>query len=415
MSQARGQVHIGDDGVLRPEGADAAELLADSAGHYQLYSDASGVLFLRPMTQTQRTGTRLLMAGEIVSKMTMLEIISLIANSNWRGALAIDDDAGFLRVLTFDGAALKTTSSSHPDDRLGEVLYREGAIERDALDRILAGDTPERRLGQQCLDENILTREQLFRMLQKQAEHTFFASLLVGSGVYRFRTIDEAEPPPAHTVHLPVQGLLMEGVQRIDEMSLFRQRIASSDLCPTAQLRSSMVELDDTTGTILRLCDGTRSVADIARESGLGEFLATKALYHLVQQGVVEVHTSTRVDPDAVVTLVGQFNDVMRDIFMAVATYGGIDSTRDTLAAWIQGSGYSAYFGDEVDEDGSIQTKQVLTALGATEAERPLEALHQALHELAAFALFSATTTLPRDQELLLARDVNRRLKLIHL
>lgn len=40
-----------------------------------------------------------------------------------------------------------------------------------------------------------------------------------------------------------------------------------------------------------------------------------------------------------------------------------------------------------------------------------MDALHQALHELAAFALFSAAATLPRDQELTLARDVNRRLE----
>ena len=41
--------------------------------------------------------------------------------------------------------------------------------------------------------------------------------------------------------------------------------------------------------------------------------------------------------------------------------------------------------------------------------------LAQALHELSAFALFAATTSLPRDQELALSRDVNTRLKRIRL
>ena len=54
-------------------------------------------------------------------------------------------------------------------------------------------------------------------------------------------------------------------------------------------------------------------------------------------------------------------------------------------------------------------------AYEGVDTEHPLEALHQALHELAAFALFSATTTLPRDQELALARDVNARLKAVRL
>lgn len=374
------------------------------------------MLVLRPQRSDRDSDrSRLLMAGEIISRMTMLEIINVIANSNWRGELVVEGDDGSDRLLHFDGAALKTCRSSHINDRLGEVLYREGTIDRATLDRLLAKVTPELRFGQLCLKEGIVTREELFRLLQKQAEHIFFSVLLVDSGLYAFRTLGEVEAPPAYTFHLPVQALLMEGVQRIDEMSLFRQRIGSSDLCPTAQLRSSMTELDEVTGVVLRLCDGKRNVLDIARESGLGEFHATKALYHLLQQGIVEIHASSRVDPKAVRQLVEQFNDILRDVFMAVATYGGVDSTRMTLSAWIQGSGYAPYFGDEVDEDGSIRPTRVIRALAETDAEHPLESLQQALHELAAFALFSATTTLPRDQELVLARDVNRRLKLIRV
>ena len=39
----------------------------------------------------------------------------------------------------------------------------------------------------------------------------------------------------------------------------------------------------------------------------------------------------------------------------------------------------------------------------------------QAFHELSAFALFAATTSLPREQELALSRDVTDRLKRIRL
>jgi hypothetical protein len=106
---------------------------------------------------------------------------------------------------------------------------------------------------------------------------------------------------------------------------------------------------------------------------------------------------------------------VLRDIFFAVATYGGVDQTRQTVSAWIEGSGYAGWFGHEVDEDGSVAAATVLRGLSSKPLDNPLGALHQALHELAAFALFAATTTLPRDQELVLSRDVNRRLKAIRI
>ncbi|MCR9077271.1 MAG: hypothetical protein NXI07_14635, partial [bacterium] len=117
----------------------------------------------------------------------------------------------------------------------------------------------------------------------------------------------------------------------------------------------------------------------------------------------------------AVKRLVWAFNDVLRDIFMAVATYGGIDQTRSTLEAWIAGSGYGPIFGEQVEEDGSISVLRTVQAMGEVDIENPMEALHQALHELSAFALFAATTTLPRDQELALSRDVNTRLKRIRI
>jgi hypothetical protein len=68
-----------------------------------------------------------------------------------------------------------------------------------------------------------------------------------------------------------------------------------------------------------------------------------------------------------------------------------------------------------VDDFGAIDGEFVAKALEGVDMDHPLEALHQALHELAAFALFSATTALPRDQELSLARDVNARLKAIRI
>jgi len=345
----------------------------------------------------------------------VLEVINVIANANWRGELTIHDPDGTERVLIFDQGALKVARSNHQDDLLGEVLYRQGLIDRDGLDALLRQISPERRFGQLCVDHGILDQEGLFEQLQEQAQQIFFGALLSADGAYAFCTVDDSAMPPAHTMHIPVQGLLMEGVQRIDEMALFRERIPSAQMCPVVRVDAPPKDMDQTARTMLLWCDGDRTIEEISRESGLGDFYTTKTIYHLLQQKQIELRASQTLDEDAVRRLVSHFNDVMRDIFMAVATYGGIDQTRQTLSAWIQGSGYADYFGAEVEEDGSIDAEFVVQALRGVQAERPVEALHQALHELAAFALFSATTTLPRGQELSLARDVNQRLKAIRL
>jgi hypothetical protein len=265
------------------------------------------------------------------------------------------------------------------------------------------------------LDKGLLTQEQLFQQLQKQVEQVFYSSLLARSGQYVFAVSDDVADATHHTVHLPVQALLMEGVQRIDEMALFRERIPQDDLCPEPQPKAVSCTLDDTAQLVLAFADGQRSLEDISRETGLGLFMTIKSVYGMLAQGAVILRPKRVFDGDAVRRLVGAFNDVLRDIFMAVATYGGVDQTRATLEAWINGSGYGPIFGEKLEDDGTMATERVVTAMSTTTADNPLEALHQALHEMAAFTLFAATTTLPRDQEQALSRDVNSRLKKIRI
>ena len=161
------------------------------------------------------------MAGEIVSRTSVLELINIVATTGWSGDLHVFSPAAH-RVLGLDHGALKHAGSDHPDDRLGQVLYRNGVLGKAQLDSILAEVDPERRFGQLVVERGYLTQEVLFSQLQKQVEQIFFGSLLVREGTYLFLQPDESAEPPVHAVHVSIQSLLMDGVQRIDEMALFR-------------------------------------------------------------------------------------------------------------------------------------------------------------------------------------------------
>jgi hypothetical protein len=407
------------DGSVRVPGRGADRRLRDRSGRYRLVADAPGLLVLRHdptdddgIPTTPRA--RVLMAGEIVSRMTVLEMINVIATANWRGELYLYAPEGN-RVLVLDQGALKSARSDHPDDRLGQVLYRNGVLSKTQLDEVLSEVDPERRFGSLVLEKGFLTQDQLFVQLRAQIEQIFFSALLAREGTYVFSLPDDAADAPIHSVHLSINGLLMEGVQRIDEMALFRERVPHGGLVPEIQPRTSAHSLDQTAQLVLAYADGQRTIDDISRETGLGEFLTTKSVYGLMQQGMIFLRTKKTIDEDAIRKLVSEFNGVLRDVFMAVAAYGGMDSTRSTLEAWIQGSGYGPIFGERVQDDGSIDGEWVVTALSSVQIENPMEGLLQAFHELSAFALFAATTSLPRDQELSLSRDVSQRLKKIRL
>ncbi|MDQ3033344.1 MAG: DUF4388 domain-containing protein [Myxococcota bacterium] len=414
MAEPNDLVIVEADGSVRVPGRGADRRLRDRAGRYRLVVDAAGLVILRGDRDPAGQAPRVLMAGEIISRTSVLELLNVIATAGWRGEMHVfAPDAH--RVLAVDHGALKYATSTHPDDRLGQVLYRNGILTKSQLDTILAEVDPERRFGQLVVEKGAISQDLLFIQLQKQVEQIFFGSLLIREGHYVFVQPADSAEPPVHAVHVPVQALLMEGVQRIDEMALFRERIPHDELVPEFQARTSAQSLDATAQTVLAWSDGNRTIEDIAREAGLGQFLTVKALYGLMQQGLVVLRAKKSFDASGVRRAVAQFNEILRDVFMAVATYGGMDQTRNTLEAWIVGSGYGTIFGEHIEEDGSLDAEVVARAISQIKVENPMEGLHQALHELSAFALFAATTSLPRDQELALSRDVNTRLKRIRL
>ncbi len=402
-----GRIEITREGLFEPDG-EAKIHLRPSAGSYDLVVTGPQLIVLRSTGQA-----RVQMAGEILTRMSVMEMINIIATSNWIGELHVHS-ADANRVLAFDKGALKGASSNASDDRLGEVLYRAGVLSREQIEE-LALEMGSKRFGELAVEKGYVDQQGLFEQLQLQAREIFFAALLMHEGVYTFIVGDD-EGDTGATVHLSVQGLLMEGVQRIDEMALFQDKVPNLDMCPVRSLDApDPKKLDGDALTVLAACDGERSINEIARETGLGEFLTTKSVYQLIQAKQITLHTSRKIDVAQVNALIARFNEVMQDIFVAVATYGGLSQTRATLEAWIEGSGYGPFFGEGVDELGTIDAAFVAEALKGADTDHPIEALHQALHELAAFALFSATTALPRDQELTLARDVNARLKAIRL
>jgi hypothetical protein len=342
----------------------------------------------------------------------VMEVLSMIATANWDGELhIIDDDSQ--RTLQIHQGALKSAGSDVPSERLGEVMLSRGAISHNQLAECVAELDSSRRFGEMVVDRGLVDREQLFAHVRAQMQVIFNGALLVRDGFYSFVHMQQDADPPSVTVHLPIQHLLMEGVQRIDEMELFRERIPSSDLCPEATDQADASTLDASLLPIAGLMDGQRSIDDLARELGWDEFQATKAVYQLLQCGYARFGRPRRVDLEGVRMALEQFNGVMRDIFRTVAKHGPLDNTRNNLNAWIQGSGYANFFGDEVEADGAVNVARVLKAMEKVDPAHASQGLHQALHEISAFALFAATPTLPREAELALARDVNFRLRAI--
>ncbi len=415
MDEPKQLIRVKEDGSLEVSGEQLKQRLGARAGRYALTDGPPGLLVLRQDGRgTKIVPTRVLMAGEITSRSTVMEIISMISQAAWYGELTVYG-AEARRRLLIDQGALRSATSTVPSERLGEILLCRKAITHKQLAECLKLQSGRRRLGEILVEEGFIDRETLFENLYRQVETIFTAALLVGEGNYIFATVAEDAVPPAMKVHMPLAKLLMEGVQRIDEMAVYRKHVPRDSLCPALLRRGSAEQLDEALQPVALLADGDRNLKEIAAELGWDEFKTVKAVYQLVQSGYLELRTPRRSQVETVRRLIDEFNQTMRGIYAVVAKHGGKKDMPETLKAWIGSSGLGQYVGENLGTQCTLDPEEVLQVLAELDTAQPLPALLKALHDMASFAMFSATPYLPQEVEQKLARVVDKRLDNLRL
>lgn len=400
---------IGPDGGFEQVGSGARDLFKAAAGRHRLFACGHDALLLR---RADGKNARLLLAGEIVTRTTLLEAVSAIAQMQWEGDLEVHTPSSWRR-FRIAGGALKGAWSGVLSERLGEVMVSAGLLGADQLAKCLRDGGPRRRIGEAAITLGFLNREQLFGALRMQTQRTFQNALLEDDGYFvmlRHEAPDSSDDGPALLLHLPIQELLLESVQRIDEMALFRERIPNGECCPIATAQAMRMAIGDSLRPVMALADGEHSIMEIARALRFDEYQTTKRIAQLMQVGAVELRAERRLDEAAAANMIARCNQVLRRIFETVSRYGTTGDMHWTLDAWIRDTALSRYFQDALQPEGTIDAANVLVRIAQLDDERPLDALQRALHELASFAMLSAGNVLPRDAERSLSRLVQQKL-----
>jgi len=228
--------------------------------------------------------------------------------------------------------------------------------------------------------------------------------MTVDDGTFFFLDgFDDSRLVSRHTVG--ANALLMDGVTRMDELRYFRQKIPSSEHIPFR------VENRGTPPSefqaVYELLDGKQTVGELGRQTGLGEFDITKALYALVQSQHVTIHPP-RVSGGPT-SLVAAANGALRAIFAAARSGGKAEDVRGNLASFVVGAGvYDILFRKAGPDDSGALDPELVAAnaeLVAGGADRD-NLLKQMLHEYVSFALFSAGAALGSGAEGELAKQV---------
>jgi hypothetical protein len=196
-------------------------------------------------------------------------------------------------VVLIEGAVAWAASTS-PGERFGEIICRLGILPRATIAAALdeqSRNQPSHRLGELLVEWGLMDAAARARALRHQVIEIFLGLLVLRDGRFNFRAGFDPTRLPSRLA-LDVEGLLLDGLRRLDEMDHYKTRITSNAIVParTPSLapRADSQEFSGEMRHLLELVDGHRTLAELSELASLGEFEATKAAFRLMQAGYLE-------------------------------------------------------------------------------------------------------------------------------
>jgi hypothetical protein len=188
---------------------------------------------------------------------------------------------------------------------VGRYLVEQQALSRQDLELFLqsrgAQKTASKPVGEQLVKLSYITEAELKQALARQTSERIYELLRWPAG--RFAFVATRELPPLAidaALALDIDGILMEGVRRVDEWHLIEREVDDFDMVflrneeqvqNVGKARLTREEL-----SILELVNGKNSVKDIVRQSRMGSFEVSKMLFRLLSIKLIR----RRVAPVAV-------------------------------------------------------------------------------------------------------------------
>jgi uncharacterized protein DUF4388/tetratricopeptide repeat protein len=221
--------------------------------------------------------------------MQLEELLQWLSQSKKNGTLEIASGNVEKKIFFKDGRIL-SSASNKPEDHLGHFLVSHGLITEEQLTSAVRQQEKSRTLlGMILVKEGALAEGDLAHMLRLKAEESIYDVFAWDEGDFRF--VDDVLPDSAMVpMQMDVTGIVMEGIQRVDEWRRVRKVIPHEQIVPVGMIDLSNVPgLEPHEQRILGLIDDERTIEEIRLHSLATEYQVCKLLFDQHQLGNVKL------------------------------------------------------------------------------------------------------------------------------
>lgn len=221
----------------------------------------------------------------------LASIFQLLCNDQKTGILKLRSGEKKVDVFFQEGQIVHATGSEK-DMRLGHLLRTQGVLSGDDLQKMveLAAESNE-SLGRILVKKGYISSDALKKFVQHNVKEILYNLFLWKKGEFEYVDQPVDLGKECLTSINPME-IILEATRRIDEWSILQKHIPSSKvvfrLCEQVEGKNEEIKLNANEWRILSLVDGTRTIEQVAQDSGYDEFAVYKIIHSLIASGLIE-------------------------------------------------------------------------------------------------------------------------------
>jgi hypothetical protein len=227
------------------------------------------------------------------------EVFQMVALQNLTGVMEIEGPGLTARVFLSGGKVdLSRLDGGEGNFRLGNYLVQLDLVAPQDVERMAEMADPDGTpIGERLIKLGLISRDDLRKALQLQAQDIFYEVLRWTHGLYRFRPHVVAAEASSAALAIPISGLLMEGYRRVDEWRVIEREIKGfgevyePNPAAIAELESGTLSTEEK--LVLDHVTGSSSVSDIIRALRLDSFEVCRVLYRLLSMKLIRRRRTT--------------------------------------------------------------------------------------------------------------------------
>jgi len=366
----------------------------------------------------EAVSTRVILEGDL-SAIQLPDVFSFVTMIRPTGKLELRQRQLERSIFWRDGEIVFATSNS-PEDSLGQFLLRNGKISRQEYDESLKKLTPDTRHGKLLVQMGALSPKDLWWGVKNQVLEIIYGLFTWKEGTFVFHQSDEDLVHERITLSINTSSIIMEGIRRIDETALIREKIPSLDLVfakvAGAEPKLEELEFNQNEVSVFERIDGVASVSDLVRSAELTEFEVLQILYQLLSARIIEALTVEKPEPvfldvedsPELLKIVSVYNGMFGRLFGALLGAVGEERGRELFTNVLQNSDTNELWaGVFFDQFGRFDENMLIANISELPFEKRQAVLEEGLNTLLSIQLFEVSQHLDAPSKVQLFRFIS--------